>query len=86
MARQEAEIGHVRLTCQVWHVVPCVGISEASQGDFIVIASQCHTFRQCHPKNCHDVFWVQSLAGIAGQSEDHGAVESQCGIRHLETL
>ena len=80
------EDGRVCLTRQVWQVVPWVGISEASQGDFVVIAAQCHMFRQCHPKVCHGVMRVQRLAGIAGQGEDHGTVESQCGTHHLETL
>ena len=86
MARQEGESGCVCLTRQVWHVVPWAGISEASQGDFVVIAVQSHTFPQCHPKVRHGVIWVQRLAGITGQGEDHGAVKSQCGTRHLETL
>ena len=86
MAHWETESGRVCLTCQVWHVVPCAGISEASQDDFVVIAVQCHTFWQCHPKVHHGVFWVQPRAGIAWQGEDHGAVENQCRICHLETL
>ena len=84
MARQKGESGRVCLTRQVWHA--WVDISEASQGDFVVIAAQCHTFWQCHPKVRHGVIWVQRLAGIAGKGEDHGAVESQCRTHHLETL
>ena len=78
MAHQDAESSRVCLTCQVWHVVPCAGISEASQVNFVVIAAQCQSFRQCHPKVRHSVFWVQHLAGIAGQGEDHRTVEIQC--------
>ena len=54
--------------------------------EFVAIARQQDALWQLHPEVCAGVFWVQHLAGIAGQCENHGAVRSMCRIRHLGVL
>ena len=80
------ENGHVCLACQVRNIVPCGWISDAGQGDLIVIAVQQDALWQLHPEVCDGVLGIQRFAGIAWQREDHGAVRSTCWSRHLWVL
>ena len=62
----ECKSGCVRLAHQARHVVPCVWISEAGQGDFIVITVQQDTFWQLHPEVCDGVLGCSTWLALLG--------------------
>ena len=86
MSLLECESGHVHLAHHVGYVVPYAQINEAGHGVFIVIVVQQDVLWLLHLEVCDGVFEGKSLAGIAWQPEDNGAVGSACRIRHLRAL
>ena len=79
-------LSHRSFAMVVGHIVSCVWISEAGQGDFVVIATHQDMLWHLHPEDGDDVVGDQSLAGIAGHCEDHKTLRSTCRIHHLEAL
>ena len=83
MSLLECKSGCVGLACQVRHV-PCAWISEAGQGDSIVIAMQQNPLWQLNPEVRDSVFGYSAWLALLGSvktielSGAHAGVISGC--------